>query len=249
MEQLPQKQTQPTTGIIRSTISGEIKIRHFKNTVPIEQALEVCMGIVGLRPKHYPSKDEKFNEWQLLIDFIRKGYKNLVAKEIILAFKLGVEGKLDIEQRLVPVYDNFSPEYVTRFLNAYQQYKAKELQTPLNTPLKEIKQTPDQVKTFWNRFLFEPYDKMLSGEPYSFDEYQGADRYQMLEILGVPMSNKEITTKYKNLAGVVKGNGEYKRKKLNKLRRELKSELFKTWLISKAFENEPIREEILNKLK
>ncbi len=241
---LPAKQE--TKGLIRSTISGEIKIRHFKNSVPIEQALPICFQLTGLSVDRWPSKDPKYNEWQFLIDFILENYKMLVAKEIPLAFKLAIQNKLgnvDIKH-----YGNFSTEYFARIISAYQEYKARELQIQPRTLLKEIKQTTEQARAFWKRFLFDPYDKLKAGEPYLFDENEGADRYQMLEILGVPMSNKEITLKYKNLYGAIKGNNDQARKKTNKLRRELKAELFKSWIIEKAFEGVQIKDDILSRL-
>lgn len=69
------------------------------------------------------SEHEIAKELALLSQFVIKTYGNLTISEILLAVDLSLLNKLDCDVR---PYNNFSPMYISRILNAYIDYR-KEL--------------------------------------------------------------------------------------------------------------------------
>jgi hypothetical protein len=86
------------------------------NDAELAQRLSLIYFTIGLRPHHFPTKEEDF----ILFAYIRKKYGFRTLDELYLAFDLAINEKLDVDD--VKVYDQFSIEYLVRILNAYGRY-------------------------------------------------------------------------------------------------------------------------------
>jgi hypothetical protein len=251
MENLPAKQTRQPIGLINSATSGQLQIRHLKNTVPIEQALPLCFQSVGLRPKHFPSKDPAFNEWQFLLDFVRDNYGGLTAKEIVLAFKLAAQHKLPIDKDKVSPYDNFSPEYFGRIMEAYKEYKAKTLRLTHGVNNKPaLPEEKHDRKEYYKVQLFDKYRLLLEGR-YTWDDIDEEALYDRMRALGVDIElPQERIEQYKAKKAEIKGTRFLtEQKQKTELKNKYKREAFRTWIKDKADNLEDIEQLVLTKLK
>lgn len=135
--------------------------------------------MIGLRPHHFPSKEEDI----FIFQYLRKKYGNRTIDELYLAFDLAINNKLDIDE--VKVYDQFSIEYLVRIFNAYIRYAREEI---IHNPL------PKQIES--NSRMITEEEKIAD-----IEEYLNADNvpkvaplylYDWMEELGyIKFSNKE----------------------------------------------------------
>jgi len=91
---------------------------------PVEQIKEILRLImlkVGLRAANLPNEEEK----AVLIAHIVTEYGNHTLEEIKLAFDMAISGKLDLEQKDITCYENFSCLYFSTIMTAYRNW-AKE---------------------------------------------------------------------------------------------------------------------------
>lgn len=88
----------------------------------LAKRLSMIYFIIGLRPQHFPSKEEDY----FLFSYIRKKYATYSIDELYLAFDLAINNKLDIDEW--KVYDQFSIEYLVRIMNSYRRFAAKQIQ-------------------------------------------------------------------------------------------------------------------------
>ena len=90
-----------------------------KSTVEeLKQVLRLVMVKVGLRANNFPSDGEK----EVLLEHIISQYGNHTPEEIKLAFDMAVIGKLDIEEKDVCCYENFSCLYFSKIMNAFRKW-------------------------------------------------------------------------------------------------------------------------------
>jgi len=102
-----------------------------KSTVEeLKQVLRRVMVKVGLRANNLPAGEEK----DLLIEHIITNYGNHTPEEVRLAFDMAIAGKLDIEEKNVICYENFSCLYFSNIMNAYRVW-AKEQHKQLVKPM------------------------------------------------------------------------------------------------------------------
>lgn len=80
----------------------------------LKDKLKIVYTMIGLREKHLPVKEEK----KLLHNYIFLKYGNKTLSEILLAFDLAIQGRLNVDD--VKVYDQFSCEYFARIMNGYR---------------------------------------------------------------------------------------------------------------------------------
>lgn len=96
----------------------------------LKQVLRYVMVKVGLRANNFPTDGEK----QVLFEHIVTNYGNHTPQEIKLAFDMAILSKLDIEEKNVVCYENFSCLYFSTIMNAYRKWAAethKQLKTPI----------------------------------------------------------------------------------------------------------------------
>lgn len=92
-----------------------------------EEGLKVVLkrvfSLVGLRAKDLPTGGDK----ELLHRHILKHYGRHTQGEVEMAFELALTGKLGLDPKDVQVYDQFTPGYFARILNAYRTWAGETL--------------------------------------------------------------------------------------------------------------------------
>lgn len=126
-EHLPTEWKQPVTGEENKFIQALEQNTIAKSTVEdLKNVLRLVMVKVGLRAQNFPNDLEK----QVLIEHIISQYGNHTPEEIKLAFDMAIIGKLDIEEKNVTCYENFSCLYFSTIMNAYRKW-ARETHSQL----------------------------------------------------------------------------------------------------------------------
>ena len=92
----------------------------------LKSVLKLVMLKVGIRANNLPDDIEK----EVLIEHIIKEYGRHTPMEIKLAFDMAIAGKLDISEKEVNAYENFSCMYFSKIMNAYRKW-AKETHNQL----------------------------------------------------------------------------------------------------------------------
>jgi len=115
----------------------------------IKPKLTLIFSMVGLRPQHYPTGDEKKN----LHDYLRLKFANKTLSELVLAFDLAINNELDIKPDEVKVYDQFTIAYLAQIMAAYKKWLYNIYQT--KKPVKPVemiddkKELTDEEKADW----------------------------------------------------------------------------------------------------
>jgi len=91
--------------------------------------------LIGLRPNHYPTKEED----KFILSYLRTKYGHRQLEELTMAFDLAINKFLDVED--VRVFDQFSIEYLVRIMQAYGRY-ASRLIVEMKPKVIETKQLP-----------------------------------------------------------------------------------------------------------
>lgn len=101
----------------------------------IAETLMKIYVLIGLRKHHQPSNFEL----KTLLEFIRETYGRMAKDELMVAFKLAVKNKLDIDD--INPYDQFSPVYLERIMRSYRSFvnKAYQEPQPVTQPMIEYK--------------------------------------------------------------------------------------------------------------
>lgn len=195
-------------------------LKDLQNTVPIDQVLVIVFKLVGLPEKNWPSTNPQYNEKQFLIDYIRKTYGTIRAEEIKIAFEMALKGRIKVDTQH---YMNFSPEYFSRIMNAYLEWKVpfsrqttKKIENPKGWSLQDFQ-----------KFIVLPYRDYVKTGLYPFKNDLEWLFYHQLNIIGVSMKNHEITNTYYEKAKLLTGRDTEKQKE--RLRRDCATDLFKAW--------------------
>ena len=94
----------------------EKKIGHFQSNNEVNDLLKV----VTTWRLHLGIREEASKEENVLnVNFIRENYKNFTLKDVELAYKFALVGKLNVDAE---AYGKFSPLYIAKILNAYAVY-------------------------------------------------------------------------------------------------------------------------------
>ena len=84
----------------------------------IKAKLTLIYSLVGLRPQHYPSGQEKIDLHNYIV--LKYGQKTLA--ELVLAFDLAISGELEITKDEVKVYDQFTIAYIANIMASYKKW-------------------------------------------------------------------------------------------------------------------------------
>lgn len=87
----------------------------------LKEVLRLIMLKIGIRAQNLPSEEEK----AVLIHHIVDKYGNHTHEEIKLAFDLAITGNLDLEDKDIPAYGDFTCVYFSRIMTAYRSWAAK----------------------------------------------------------------------------------------------------------------------------
>ena len=84
--------------------------------IEIQEALMQIYVWIGLRKQHHPTDFEA----RVLMEFLRDTYPKMAKDELLAAFKLGSQGRLDVTD-LNP-FDQFSIPYLQKIIFSYRRY-------------------------------------------------------------------------------------------------------------------------------
>jgi hypothetical protein len=84
--------------------------------IEIQEALMRIYVWIGLRKQHHPTDFEA----RVLMEFLRDTYPKMAKDELLAAFKLGIQGRLDVTD-LNP-FDQFSIPYLQKIIFSYRRY-------------------------------------------------------------------------------------------------------------------------------
>lgn len=120
-----------------------------KSTVEeLKQVLKLVMIKVGIRANNLPNDVEK----EVLIEHIITNYGNHTPMEIKLAFDMAISNKLELEEKEVTAYENFSCLYFSKIMNAYRAW-ARETHNQLKKDypkmIEEKLTISDEEKAEW----------------------------------------------------------------------------------------------------
>lgn len=225
-----------------NTLIGKLKqypkIRELKNDMPIKQALVYCYNLIGL--KEYPSQIED----QLLNNFIRQQYPELIAEEIKDAFDMAISRKIEVD---VNCYGKFSPEYLGRIMSAYKQWRQREMTKPDHRPRHEkYKDEQDYLE----KELFAPYQRMRQGEVVHFSPYQEWRLFNYLHNKGIIHVEDPEAWREKAFDDLIrerrkdrkKGSSIRYRPEEGSIDYRARQLYFRQWIQEKAFEEANMRE-------
>jgi hypothetical protein len=136
------------------------KILH-SSVEEVKGALKYCMIVVGLREQNWPVDEEK----AVLIDFILTEYEGHTVSEIMLAFKMAVAGKLNVDANC---YENFSVLYFAKIMSAYREWARKTvplLQAPPQEPQVDLEKIEIEYASAKLRDAYR-YLKSIDKLPY-----------------------------------------------------------------------------------
>lgn len=242
---------QQETISLSKLIQENTKIRELIEYSKLREALVYAYALIGLDEKYYPVglKDE------VLIDFIKGAYGGIVCQEIKIAFKMAVQHKF--EEVEINCFQNFSPEYFGRIMKAYYSWRTAKLKEESNLKITYTQPEIDN-RNFYEKTLFEPYEKMLSGSPYPFSRLDGIiffdDFYKMkMPIVYDDEQKKEYLSQARLLTPRAQPKSLYEKKESDsdhekRIIRTAKSLAFKDWICAKSLEKFDLRILILPKL-
>jgi hypothetical protein len=106
------------TGITWSTLSELMRRKPLEKSsdIEIQEALMRIYVWIGLRKQHHPTDFEA----RILMEFLRDTYPKMAKDELLAAFKLGIQGRLDVTD-LNP-FDQFSIPYLQKIIFSYRRF-------------------------------------------------------------------------------------------------------------------------------
>jgi hypothetical protein len=116
-QQIATKQ-ESTIGITWSTLSELMRRKPLEKSsdIEIQEALMRIYVWIGLRKQHHPTDFEA----RILMEFLRDTYPKMAKDELLAAFKLGIQGRLDVTD-LNP-FDQFSIPYLQKIIFSYRRF-------------------------------------------------------------------------------------------------------------------------------
>ena len=142
---------------IVKSIENSIKIRDLIDLENLLDSVSQWRAYIGM------PKDDVSMELVLIVDYVRKNWGELTLDEFGLAWKLSINGKLEDGG----FYGYFSPMYVGQVLNAYKNYKKRNIEEVLRRKDKkyyeqlEKKPSAEEQAENMRDILKSMYDSLL----------------------------------------------------------------------------------------
>jgi len=153
-ESKPQKNSELSLALQGKIISN-IELEELK------EVLRYVMVKVGLRGQNWPTDEEK----GVLIDHILCNYSGHTPDEIKLAFDMAILRKLDLQEKEIPCYENFSCLYFSTIMNAYRLWAKQEYKHLPQIPEQpKIEHKEDMSDISMKDWFLETSEKVKSGE-------------------------------------------------------------------------------------
>lgn len=226
------------------------QIRNVENHDLIKQQLMMAFTLTGLKGQFVPDGTDKM----VLINFIIEDYNDLYPQEITTAFKLLIKRKLELDEKQIPHYNDFSCEYFGRIMNAYRKHRNKELKRIIDTKHSEIKTINMSDHAYLKTSLFDKYDKIVNGLAYTsqFSKLDGYILYNKLETIGVEICTKEARQTMWNEIRTdlvwFKAKNDKRKPTVEDAKNECKHQLFKDWILNCSKDQVNIMSLITDKL-
>lgn len=126
------------------------------NDLEVQQKLAYAMMLVGIKPQNIPiGADCSF-----LINQIKKIFPFNRLSEIQLAFDLAIANQLDIEEKEINAYQDFTFIYFSRVFNSYRRWASVEYKQIEQQPVQRIYSAEElddihrgDVEAFYQRCL------------------------------------------------------------------------------------------------
>ena len=184
---------------IPSLNKAQVKIYDiFTNQPPIREIstndeLAPLIDVIGkwrfyLGIKEEPSKQEMI----INTNFVRENFGALRIGDIHEAINLSVAGKLDCDNE---AYNNFSPLYIGRILNAYNEYRNQIIgqvkrQISIQESKKASELSQDEKNKLWRASFLSAWNIVKSG---GFFEDYGHSWYDYIKKNKLVINSKELT--------------------------------------------------------
>lgn len=127
----------------------------------LKESLRYAMVKIGLRSQNWPSEEEK----GVLIDHIIKNYGGHTVEEIRLAFDLAILRRLDLEEKEITCYENFSCLYFSGIMNAYRLWARQEYElVSKSTQILSIENKEDMSDEAMQMWYEDISEKAKSGK-------------------------------------------------------------------------------------
>jgi hypothetical protein len=124
----------------------------------IQKPLAYCMMLVGIKGQNIPLNEDAY----FLISQIKKNFGGNRLNEIQLAFDLAVNGQLDIEEKEVNAYQDFTFIYFSRVFNSYRRWAAVEYKQIEDKPVQKI-YTLEELENIQRADIEAFYQRCLNG--------------------------------------------------------------------------------------
>lgn len=139
------------------------KIRQFdgNDLINLSKCLQGCAFDVGIKDPIEQSNLVRITE------FIQRNYTDLSIEQISLAFEMALTGKLDLDQKDLEHYQQFSMLYISKILNSFKEKQHNEIKNYKMIP-KQIQNIEETEQQYHDRNIaycisaFEQFKK--SGE-------------------------------------------------------------------------------------
>jgi hypothetical protein len=219
--------------------SKGVKIRELTDLELIKIELRKIFFLIGLT--NIPDGEEK----GYLLEYIRTNYGGLNPLELSNAFTLAIQGKFKVDTKH---FNNFSPEYFSRIISAYQKYRGTVLARKpesLKAPEKEWNR-----KLYFQEQLFKPYQELLKGR-YLFSDVDEVYLYRSLDKLGIVLATLEEKKQFM-IQGEKQLKPKYRETPKDKKQRVIdfaRSMAFQTWIKNLVDNKTDIKELILPLIK
>jgi hypothetical protein len=193
------KQSSSISLEIPSLNKAQVKIYDiFTNQPPIREIstndeLAPLIDVIGkwrfyLGIKEEPSKQEMI----INTNFVRENFGALRIGDIHEAINLSVAGKLDCDNE---AYNNFSPLYIGRILNAYNEYRNQIIgqvkrQISIQESKKASELSQDEKNQLWKTSFLSAWNIVKSG---GFFEDYGHSWYDYIKKNKLVTNSKELT--------------------------------------------------------
>ena len=213
-----------------------------KSTIEeIKQVLRLVMVKVGLRAHNFPTDGEK----EVLLEHIITNYGKHTPLEIKLAFDMAIAGRLELEEKEVTCYENFSCLYFSKILNAYRKWSSQthnQLKKYYPKMVEEKLILTDEDKAEWIMDWKQKEDIILELIPLIFYEFMSEKnllkitakqkweytqkateqiKAQLFEQTQIVKTNNDAYIAYNKFCNMEKDGftGEYKGRILNRAKR------------------------------
>lgn len=134
-----------------------------ESTSNIDKLFRYLFTLVGLRFVNYPNDLETL----FLHQYLKETFGGHSLNEVKLAFKKAVNGELNLKPEEIHCFENFSPLYLSRIMNAYriwasEKFRSIEKHIPPSEADQKLLEGPRKDDLHWGKIIEDEYQHFLS---------------------------------------------------------------------------------------